>query len=56
MLPYAAVRPYSKVTAVDELLALTVPFRVAPLPVTAVAALVTTVGATASVVNENSAP
>lgn len=47
------MRPYSNVTAVDELLAFTVPLRVAPVPETEVAALVTTVGATARVVNEN---
>jgi hypothetical protein len=44
IVPYAVVRPYSKVTVDNEPFALTVPFRVAVVPVTAVAAVVTTAG------------
>ena len=44
IVPYAVVRPYSKDTVEKELFALTVPFRVAVVPVIAVAAVVTTVG------------
>jgi hypothetical protein len=46
--PYSVVRPYSKTTVVDEPLAFTVPFRVAPAEPTPVAAPVVAVGAWAS--------
>jgi hypothetical protein len=50
--PYATVVPYSKVTVIESPLALTVPFNVAPVDPTAVAAPVVAVGAEALVVNE----
>ena len=46
--PYATVRPYWNVTVVDEPLALTLPFNVAPELVIAVAALVVAVGGVAA--------
>jgi hypothetical protein len=44
ILPYSVVRPYSKVTVVDEPLAFTVPLRVAPAEPIPVAAPVVAVG------------
>jgi hypothetical protein len=56
VVPYAAVRPYSKETVVDVLLALIIPFNVARTFVTLVAALVVTVGGMAAVVKVISPP
>ena len=56
VLPYAAVRPQSKKTVVDALFALIVPFIVATIFVTPVAAVVTTVGGIANVVKVISLP
>jgi hypothetical protein len=56
ILPYAAVRPQSKKTVVDALLAFTVPFMVAAAFDTPVAAVVTTVGGMATVVKVRSLP
>ena len=44
VVPYATVRPISKVTVVEYPFAFTVPFRVAPVEEIAVAAVVVTVG------------
>ena len=56
VVPYAAVKPYSKVTVVLELLALTVPFNVAPVALIPLAGSVVTVGEIALVVKVRSPP
>jgi hypothetical protein len=56
LVPYEVVNPYSKKTAVDAPPAFTVPFSVADVEVTRVAAVVITFGRIAGVVKVESAP
>ena len=56
MVPYAVVRPYSNVTAVDAPPAFTVPFNTADEEVSDVAAVVTTDGNVGAVANVISSP
>ena len=56
VLPYVAVRPYSKVTAVEAQLAVTIPFRLAELAVILVARVVTTLARMGAVVKVISFP